>query len=139
MSERVRGSRDVRSGGMGALTASSSSVFGASGAVRALPPPPSSSTVHQCVVATADASAVATADTLLPLRAYCSPRLDRRQRSGSYPTRDGGGQHGRHAGRDFSSLRADGYLKLKTKCGRLRVDSGDSRDSYDTIGTCDVT
>ena len=136
MSERVRGSRDVHGGGMGALTASSSSVFATSGAVRPLPPP--SSAAHQCVVAAADASAVATTDTLVPLRAYCSPRLDRRQRSGSYPTRDGG-QHGRHAGRDFSSLRADGYLKLKTKCGRLRVDSGDSRDSYDTIGTCDVT
>ena len=57
VSERVRGSRDVHGGGMGALTASSSSVFATSGAVKPLPPP--SSAAHQCVVAAADASAVA--------------------------------------------------------------------------------
>ena len=69
-------------------------------------------------------------DTLRSLaHSYSSPRLQRRQRSGSYPTRQQ-----RHGGSNVNTLRPDAYPRLKTTCGRLRVHSGESRDSYETTG-----
>lgn len=61
-----------------------------------------------------------------------SPRHEHRQRCGSssYPVRD----HQRFIAHDLSSLRADAYLKLKGSSGRWRMNSGDSRDSADTLG-----